>query len=92
LKYIKDNIFLIYNIEKINFISVTKKEELIYDLIFSQNKEFNIDISKYIDDIYKYEDFISEIRKVLKMSKVITIDSKINIDSKTAIWKLKVNK
>jgi hypothetical protein len=71
---------------------VIKKEELIYDLIFSQKKEFNIDISKYIDDIYKYEDFISEIRKVLKKSKVIIIDSKVNLDSKTVIWKLKVSK
>jgi hypothetical protein len=71
---------------------VIKKEDLIYDLIFSQNREFNIDISKYIDDIYKYKEFISEIRNVLKKSKVIIMYSKVELDSKTVIWNLKVSK
>lgn len=69
-----------------------KKEELIYDLIFSQNKEFSIDLSKYIDNIYDYEEIISEIKGVLKKSKVKITDSKVNLDSKTVIWKLKVSK
>lgn len=69
-----------------------KKEELIYDLIFSQNKEFSIDLSKYIDNIYDYEELISEIKGVLKKSKVKITDSKVNLDSKTVIWKLKVSK
>jgi hypothetical protein len=71
---------------------VIKKEELIYDLIFSQNKEFSIDLSKYIDNIYDYEEIISEIKGVLKKSKVKITDSKVNLDSKTVIWKLKVSK
>jgi hypothetical protein len=71
---------------------VIKKEELIYDLIFSQNKEFSIDLSKYIDNIYDYEELISEIKGVLKKSKVKITDSKVNLDSKTVIWKLKVSK
>lgn len=69
-----------------------KKNQLIYDLIFSDQKDFIIDISEYIDNIYKYEDFILEIKKILKKSKVIIKDSYINTDIKTIIWELKVSK
>lgn len=68
------------------------KESLIYDLIFSKSEVYEIDISLYISDIYKYEDFVSEIKKILKKSKVSVIASSINVDSKTVIWKLKVKK
>ena len=33
------------------------KDELIYDLIFSDNVEYEIHIDQYIEDIYKYEKF-----------------------------------
>jgi hypothetical protein len=69
-----------------------KKEELIFDLIFSDQISFNIDISDYIDNIYKYEEFITEIKKILKKSKVTITDSYINTDIKTVIWELKVNR
>ena len=69
-----------------------KKNQLIYDLIFSDETEFIIDISEYIENIYKYEDFIIEIKKILKKSKVSIKDSYINTDIKTVIWELKVSK
>lgn len=68
------------------------KDELIYDLIFSEKFDYEIDMSNYIEDIYKYEDFVTEIKKVLKKSKVKIIKSEVKLDSKTAIWQLKVNK
>ena len=68
------------------------KDELIYDLIFSEKFDYEIDMSNYIEDIYKYEEFITEIKKVLKKSKVKIIKSEVKLDSKTAIWQLKVNK
>lgn len=68
------------------------KEELIYDLIFSEDIDFSIDISDYIVDIYKYEKFISEIKEVLKKSKVTIIRDKVDINTKTAVWNLKVKK
>lgn len=71
---------------------IKSKEDLIYDLIFSEKKEFNIDISDYIEDIYKYADFVNEIKLILKKSKVKILHSVVNLDSKTAIWHLKVNK
>lgn len=68
------------------------REELIYDLIFSENSDYKINLSNYVDDIYQYEDFVEEIRVILKKSKVKVIKTKILVDSKTAIWNLKVSK
>lgn len=68
------------------------KDELLYDLIFSINDSYMIDISDYIDDIYKHTEFVSDIRKILKKSKVMVVRSSIVLDSKTAIWELKVKK
>lgn len=68
------------------------KDDLIYELIFTDQLEYKIDISKYIDDIYQYDDFISDIKLILKKSKVKIVKSEISLDSKTAIWNLKVRK
>jgi hypothetical protein len=71
---------------------VKSKDDLIYELIFNEETNFKIDISEYITDIYRYEDFVSDMKKVLKKSKVKIVTSQVNIDSKTAIWELKVKK
>lgn len=68
------------------------KDDLIYELIFNEETEFEIDVSEYIVDIYQYEDFVSELKDVLKKSKVKILDSQVNLDSKTVIWELKVKK
>lgn len=68
------------------------KDELIYDLIFSDVTSYRIDIAEYLDDIYKYEEFVADIKKVLKKSKVNIVKSSVLVDSKTAIWELKVKK
>ena len=67
-------------------------EELIYDLIFSEKSDFEINISDYIENIYKYESFIKEIKDVLKKSKVSVIKEGIDLNPTTAIWNLKVKK
>ena len=69
-----------------------KTDDLIYDLIFSDETYYLIDISNYIKDIYQYDTFISNIREELKKSKVRIIKSDVKLDSKTVIWKLKVKK
>lgn len=69
-----------------------KTDDLIYDLIFSDETYYLIDISSYIKDIYQYDTFISSIREVLKKSKVRIIKSDVKLDSKTVIWELKVKK
>ena len=68
------------------------KDELVYNLIFSDNVKFIIDIGEYITDIYKYDDFVDEIKQILHKSKVILVSNSIDVDSKTVIWKLKVKK
>lgn len=69
-----------------------KTDDLIYDLIFSDETYYLLDISNYIKDIYQYNTFISDIREVLKKSKVKIIKSDVKLDSKTVIWELKVKK
>lgn len=69
-----------------------KKEKLIYDLIFSESTDFKIDVGDYIEDIYKYEVFVDEIKDILRKSKVTILNHAIDVDSKTVTWKLKVKK
>ena len=68
------------------------KNELIYDLIFSESTDYEINVADYISDTYQHEYFISDIKKILKKSKVSLISDKVDIDSEKVIWKLKVKK
>jgi hypothetical protein len=68
------------------------REKLIYDMIFGDESEFTIDVSKYVSDIYNYDEFISEIKDILRKSKVSIINNSVDVDSKTVIWKIKVRK
>jgi len=68
------------------------KNDLIYDLIFSEQSIFSIDIGEYIKDIHKYDEFIDEIKQILLKSKVTIISNSVDINSKTAMWKIKVKK
>lgn len=68
------------------------KDDLIYDLIFSENAKYKIDISEYVSDIYKYEEFVSDIKSVLKKSKIGVLKSSVILNSKTAIWDLSLRK
>lgn len=68
------------------------KDKLIYDLIFSEKIDFDINIADYITDIYKYDKFIVDIKKVLKKSKVEIVKEKINLDTNSVIWEIKVKR
>jgi hypothetical protein len=71
---------------------VKTKDQLIYDLIFSDETIYKIDLSEYVDDIYNYDEFVESIKFVMKKSKVAILKSSIKVDSKTAMWELKVKK
>jgi len=68
------------------------KEDLIYDLIFSDTIEYKIDISEYIEDVYKYDRFIEEIKSILKKSKVNITRESLELDKNGPIWTIKVKK
>jgi hypothetical protein len=67
-------------------------EDLIYDLIFSETLDYNINISEYIEDIYKYDKFVEDIKNVLRKSKVSVIKEKLDLETENVIWNLKVKK
>ena len=68
------------------------RDDLLYDLIFSEETSYKIDISEYVKNIYEHDEFVSDIKKILKKSKVSIVKSTVLLDSKTAIWELKVKK
>lgn len=69
-----------------------KKQELIYRLVFEYQASYLIDLGEFVDDIYRYDEFVDEIRDVLRKSKVMIVKSSIKVDSKTAVWELKLKK
>jgi hypothetical protein len=71
---------------------VKDKNDLIYNLIFSNQTDYVIDIGEYISDIYKFEDFVNNIRDILKRSKVSVVRHSVDVDSKTVVWKLRIKK
>ena len=75
-----------------NIQFMKNKNDLIYDLIFSEKSNFSIDIGEYIKDIHRYDEFIDEIKRILLKSKVTIISNSVDINSKTAMWKIKVKK
>ena len=73
-------------------MTMKDRDDLIYDLIFSEQVDFDINISEYIDNIYKYETFMKEIKEILKKSKVSIVKEGVDLNPTTAIWILKVKK
>lgn len=69
-----------------------EKEDLIYDLIFGKNEDYEINLSDYLEELYKYDRLINEIKSILKKSKVPIIQEKLELSEKGPIWKLKVKK
>ena len=68
------------------------KDELIYDLIFSDNIEYEIHIDQYIEDIYKYDYFIDDIKDILYKSKVKIMVTSVIVDVDSVVWNLKIKK
>lgn len=69
-----------------------QKDDLIYELIFSENKTFSIIVSDYIEDIYTYDAFIDNIKTILIKSKVLVVKEKIEVSMNQVKWNLKVKR
>ncbi len=71
---------------------VRDRDDLIIDLIFSKETDYVIDIGDYIQDIYNFDEFVSEIKTILKRSRVSIVKNSVDVNNKTVMWKLKVKK
>jgi hypothetical protein len=71
---------------------VKDKEELIVSLIFGEQTEYSINIAEYLDEVYKYDKFVEEVKFILKKSKVTILKETLEIDKNGPIWTIKVKK
>jgi hypothetical protein len=71
---------------------VKERDKLLYELIFSEEEDFVIDVSDYVEDLRTHMEFIGGIRDILRRSKVSIINHNVNVDSNTVTWTLKVRK
>lgn len=69
-----------------------QKDDLVYNLIFSDQLDFSILVTDYIKDIYKYDDFIIEMKAILRKSKVPIIKETIEVTFDYVRWNVKVKK
>ena len=69
-----------------------QEEDLIYELIFSNQYNYEIIISDYIEDNYKYDKFIERIKLILKKSNVKITKESVEVSSEEIKWNLKVKK
>jgi hypothetical protein len=69
-----------------------QKDDLVYKLIFSNQNDFSILVTDYIKEIYKYEDFIIEMKDILRKSKVLIIKETVEVTFEYVRWNVKVKK
>jgi hypothetical protein len=67
-------------------------DDLIYELIFSESKDFEIIVSDYIVDIWTYDKFIMQIKAILNKSEVYVVKESVKVLTDEVKWKLKVRK
>lgn len=68
------------------------KDDLIYNLIFSDMDDFYIDIDNYIDDLNDCDLFVREIKSILKKSKAKIVYNNLSVDDQSIIWNIKVKR
>lgn len=71
---------------------MNKKEELLIDLIFGEKSNFTINISDYIDEPYKYDRFIDEVKSILLSSEVAIVSEILELNKNGSIWTIKVKR
>lgn len=72
---------------------VKNMDDLIFELIFSDETIHKIDISEYLkDELYTYKTFIKNIKNILRISKVTMVDERISVDIDAIIWEFRTKK
>lgn len=72
--------------------SLSKKERLIYKLLFDNSDEYTIHISEYIVDIYKYDRFMDEVKEILEKGNVEVYKENVFLEVKDVRWKISTKK
>ena len=67
-------------------------ERLIYDIVFCNKFKLELELSKYVNDILNYEDFVLKTKEILKKIGLITFDEEIKIAKKDITWTFAVKK
>ena len=57
-----------------------------------RRESFEIKVSEYTQDIYKYDRFINEIKDILKKSKVVISKEKVDLEEDCVLWSLSVKR
>ena len=73
-------------------VILTDNEQLIYDLIFSSDTIFFIDLQKYCEYYEERTYFRDYIRSIMKRCKIIINDDRIIHTNETVIWKLELDR
>lgn len=81
-------VYLIYRRKK----GKVTKDELIYSIMFSSQLSYEIKVSDWVEDIYKYDRFISEIKDIMKKSKVSIVKEKVDLEEDSVLWSFKVKR
>jgi len=71
---------------------MNKKEKLLIDLIFGEKFDFTINISEYIEEPYRYDRFVDEIKSILIISEVAIVSEILELNKKGSIWTIKVKR
>lgn len=69
-----------------------KFERLIYDIVFCNKFKLELELSKYVNDILSYEDFLTKTKEVLKKIGLMVFDEEVKIAKKDIIWTFAVKK
>lgn len=73
-------------------IVLTDNEQLIYDLIYSKETIFFIDLQKYCKFYEERTYFRDHIRNIMKKTRTIINDDRIIHTNETVYWKLEIDR
>lgn len=73
-------------------IVLTDNEQLIYDLIYSKETIFFIDLQKYCNFYEERTYFRDHIRNIMKKTRTIINDDRIIHTNETVYWKLELDR
>lgn len=78
--------------EENNYVGLTPKEKLLYDIIFSDKTSYEIPYMEYISDMKNLEEFTEDIIDKLIDSKIEISEQVHILTDKQKVWILRINR